>query len=264
MSKVETALEQLFAQVEGYVARATAVHVKRIDELQAALNALQQLQLKEGPPGRDGIDGKDGAPGIDGKDGAPGINGERGAPGEKGLDGLNGKDGNDGAPGIPGDRGADGKDGRDGRDGKDGAPGRDASALDVLPAINPEKSYPAGTWACHAGGLWVAKTTTDGMAGWHCQVEGLASIEITGGDGRNFELKATMSSGKAVSLPFTVPTMLDRGVWREGEYEKGDTVTFGGSAFIAQRDTTDKPETSDAWRLAVKRGRDGRDAGSKK
>jgi hypothetical protein len=35
-------------------------------------------------------------------------------------------------------------------------------------------------------------------------------------------------------------------------------VSFGGSAFIAQRDTTDKPESSDAWRLAVKRGRDGK------
>jgi integrin beta 3 len=55
------------------------------------------------------------------------------------------------------------------------------------------------------------------------------------------------------------PVTIDRGVWREGQYAKGDSVTFGGSSWIAQRDTTDKPETSDAWRLAVKRGRDGKD-----
>lgn len=49
-----------------------------------------------------------------------------------------------------------------------------------------------------------------------------------------------------------------KGVWREGEYKRGDVVTFGGSAFYAKRDTTEKPET-DAWSLFVKRGRDGRD-----
>jgi collagen type III alpha len=53
--------------------------------------------------------------------------------------------------------------------------------------------------------------------------------------------------------------VLDRGVWREGGFKKGDGVSFGGSFFIAQEDTADKPETSKAWRLAVKRGRDGRD-----
>jgi hypothetical protein len=55
------------------------------------------------------------------------------------------------------------------------------------------------------------------------------------------------------------PIVLDRGTYRDGKsYETGDMVSFGGSAFIAQRDTTDKPESSDAWRLAVKRGRDGK------
>lgn len=58
---------------------------------------------------------------------------------------------------------------------------------------------------------------------------------------------------------FRLPGFYDKGVWKEGEsYRKGYAVSFGGSVFIAQRDTTSKPETDDSWRLAVKRGRDGR------
>jgi integrin beta 3 len=55
--------------------------------------------------------------------------------------------------------------------------------------------------------------------------------------------------------------VLDAGVWREGTaYVAGDGVTLGGSFFIAQADTSAKPGKSDEWRLAVKRGTDGRDA----
>lgn len=54
--------------------------------------------------------------------------------------------------------------------------------------------------------------------------------------------------------------VLDRGVWREGTFAKGDGVTWGGSFWIAQADTTSKPESNNSeWRLAVKRGRDGKD-----
>jgi len=57
------------------------------------------------------------------------------------------------------------------------------------------------------------------------------------------------------------PTLADfyRGVWREGAYKKGDACTWGGSLFIAQVDTTTKPESGEEWKLAVKRGRDGKD-----
>jgi hypothetical protein len=62
------------------------------------------------------------------------------------------------------------------------------------------------------------------------------------------------------AFELTFPVVLDRGVYKsESAYAKGDGVSFGGSFFIAQRDTSERPETSDAWRLAVKRGRDGRD-----
>lgn len=58
-----------------------------------------------------------------------------------------------------------------------------------------------------------------------------------------------------------VAVVLDRGVYKDGtEYEPGDGVTWGGSFWIAQQKTTEKPEGSDCWRLAVKRGRAGKDA----
>ena len=54
---------------------------------------------------------------------------------------------------------------------------------------------------------------------------------------------------------------LDQGVFREGTaYLRGDGVTFGGSWWIAQKDApAGKPGMSADWRLAVKKGRDGKD-----
>jgi hypothetical protein len=59
-----------------------------------------------------------------------------------------------------------------------------------------------------------------------------------------------------------VPDLVDKGVYKPGEaYEKGEGVSFGGGFWIAQQDTDTKPgEPGGAWRLAVKAGRDGRDA----
>ena len=62
-------------------------------------------------------------------------------------------------------------------------------------------------------------------------------------------------------FPLRFGSWTDRGVYKaDTAYQAGDGVTWGGSFWIAQRETSDKPETSDAWRLAVKRGRDGKDA----
>lgn len=59
-----------------------------------------------------------------------------------------------------------------------------------------------------------------------------------------------------------LPVVLDRGTYTEGrEYKTGDGVTWAGSFWIAQRATGHKPEGADSgWRLAVKRGRDGKEA----
>lgn len=59
---------------------------------------------------------------------------------------------------------------------------------------------------------------------------------------------------KVIGLP------LDKGVWRQGKYEKSDTVTHGGRTYIADVETEEKPDiTAKDWRLMANRGRDGKD-----
>jgi hypothetical protein len=60
------------------------------------------------------------------------------------------------------------------------------------------------------------------------------------------------------TFSFDMPIVLDRGVWRAREYKAGDAVTWGGSLWIAQKETEAKPDSGEDWRLAVKRGRDAR------
>lgn len=64
------------------------------------------------------------------------------------------------------------------------------------------------------------------------------------------------------SFELELPGFVDKAVWKETEaYRKGDGVTWAGSFWIAERDVPGKPDTADSgWRLAVKRGRDGKDA----
>jgi len=59
---------------------------------------------------------------------------------------------------------------------------------------------------------------------------------------------------------FTVPVVLERGVYKgDRTYERGDAVTADGSYWIAQKDApAGKPGQSPDWRLAVKKGRDGK------
>ncbi|HEY1182196.1 MAG TPA: hypothetical protein VGE56_07835, partial [Rhodocyclaceae bacterium] len=59
----------------------------------------------------------------------------------------------------------------------------------------------------------------------------------------------------------TMPVVVDCGVFKEGHvYTPGDAVTWGGSYWIAQKETGAKPDSAESgWRLAVKKGRDGKD-----
>lgn len=60
---------------------------------------------------------------------------------------------------------------------------------------------------------------------------------------------------------FVAPITIDRGVFKDGSsYVRGDGVSFGGSYWIAQKETGTKPGTDPTWRLAVKKGRDAKDA----
>jgi Collagen triple helix repeat (20 copies) len=157
----------------------------------------------------------------------PGPPGDTGPEGKRGLQGERGEKGERGEPGKPGAMGAAGIDGRNGERGQKGEPGRNASDLTYLQDYAAEQVGRALKTATF--------TTSDG--------------------GRTLR----WAVGETVHEIKTA-IVLDAGVWKEGAaYVTGDGVTLGGSFFIAQADTTAKPGASDDWRLAVKRGNDGRD-----
>lgn len=56
------------------------------------------------------------------------------------------------------------------------------------------------------------------------------------------------------------PVQIYRGVFKEGtEYERGDTVTWGGCQWHCDEPTKTKPD-SEHWTKCVNKGRDGKDA----
>lgn len=91
----------------------------------------------------------------------------------------------------------------------------------------------------------------------------LESFDIElGEDGRTLTVK--MQAGDhLLSKSIKIPSVIDRGVYKSGKYDKGDGVTYGGSFWIAQESgELAAPGTVEAkshWRLAVKKGRDGSD-----
>ncbi|PZL93180.1 phage portal protein [Pantoea graminicola] len=146
-------------------------------------------------------------------------------------------------------------------DGEPGEDGKDALQLEIMPSIDPEKAYQRGTYAIHQGGLWRSYQKTTGMKGWECLVDGISDIVITQRDERNFTVTAIKSSGDRTEKTFSVPVMIYRDIFKDGEkYFPGDSVTWGGSVWYCNEATGDKPgeDGSKGWKLAVKRGRDAR------
>jgi hypothetical protein len=148
-------------------------------------------------------------------------------------DGADGAAGANGKDGLPGERGTDGSNGTDGRDGRDGLPGNQG-----------EKGKDGRDGANGVDGK-------DGL--------GFDDLVVDYDGEREFAFKFQRGA-EVKAFPFTLPLVLDRGVWREGAaYAKGDGVTWAGSFWIAQRDTVAKPDAGNGdFRLAVKRGRDGK------
>ena len=147
------------------------------------------------------------------------------------------------------------------KDGDPGEDGRDALQIEILPGINTEKSYIRGTYAIHLGGLWRSHQKTIGMNGWECVVDGISDISITQDEERHFTVSAIKSSGEKSEKTFSVPVMIYRDIFKEGQkYYPGDNVTWGGSVWYCHEETGDKPgeDGSKGWKLAVKRGRDAR------
>ena len=159
----------------------------------------------------------------------PGPAGEVGPEGKRGLQGERGepgKQGERGEPGKAGPTGSAGADGKDGERGQKGEPGRNAADLTLLQEYIDQRVERMVEAA--------SVTTPDG--------------------GRTLRWSL---GGKVHAIKTAI--VLDAGIWKEGAYSVGDGVTSGGSFWIAQTETTAKPGKSDDWRLAVKRGTDGRD-----
>ncbi len=210
---------------------------------------------RDGRDGSDGMQGKDGAPGLRGEPGVDGIPGERGPRGEKGDRGERGERGEKGDPGQSGREGKDGKDGRDGRDGINGNDGRDAAQIDVLEEISEGRVYARGTWARRDSGLW----RFTGVE-WQCIIDGVKEIDVEQIDERSFRICTVYSSGTKSYRDFNVNSLIYREVWEPKSYSIGDCVTWDGSMWVAMRSASelDKPGESTAFRLAVKRGRNGK------
>lgn len=243
-------------------------------EVEKAVSAIPAP--KDGKDGFDGADGRD-APTID--DLSPIIS-EAVAKAVAEIpipkDGQDGRDGKDGASvddmtptimeavakavsEIPVPK--DGRDGIDGKDGADGQDGRDGVSL-------------AGALIDRKGNLVV--TLSDGTTRDLGDVVGKDGVPGTPGkdgvDGVGWDdMDASYDGERTVTFrwqkdervivrEFVMPVVLDRGVFKQGEaYAAGDGVTWAGSFWIAQEETNEKPDSGKGWRLAVKRGRDGKD-----
>lgn len=156
----------------------------------------------------------------------PGPAGPRGEPGPPGEPGV------PGAVGPAGEKGLDGTDGRDGQPGVPGVAGRDGAVGER------------------------GQNGQDGAPGRDGTLEGARLEQV---DERTWRL--LRADGTPLSGVHTTPAVLDRGVYQAGRtYAKGDGVTFGGSFWIAQDATSEKPgDGATKWRLAVKAGRAGKD-----
>lgn len=152
---------------------------------------------------------------------------------------------------------------------EDGEPGRDALQIEILPYIDPDRTYARGTYASHRGGVLRAARTTDYLdtlkdgetvetKGWQVVLNGIAEQLVEQIDERTFAVKSVSTSGAVVEKKIAMPVMIYRGIWREAEYQRGDTTTWAGSLWHCEKPTKEKPGTGPDWRLAAKRGADGK------
>lgn len=221
-----------------------AADVAKQVELVATLVATAEEKLaevKDGLPGAPGEPGTKGDPGAPGKDGASVVGIRR--QGDAVVFELSDKsiheiELRDGAPGAPGE------------------PGKDGTGL-------------AGALIDRKGQLVV--TLTDGKAielGEVCGRDGepgapgfsLDDFDVEQIDSKSMLLSFRRGDLK-VERTLRLPGLQYREVFKEGEaYQRDDAVTYNGCMWIALKDTSATPGEEDSgWRLAVKKGRDGRD-----
>ena len=203
--------------------------------------------------GRDGVDGEDGAPGCNGEKGADGIDGSSVT-----LEDVRPlieaevkkiptpKDGKDGAPGPKGDKGETGP------IGEKGSPGVGVSDIH----IDQEGTLKVKTsdGKVHDCGVVVGPEGPAGRDGF-----GFDDFRLEHDGERTVKFIWEKDEARRES-PVKFPIPIHRDVYQpEKQYERGDVVTYGGSQWTAQRDTSERPGSENSgWMLSVKRGRDGK------
>lgn len=257
----------------------------------ALLSTPDRIELLKGVPGDRGEKGEPGPAGPQGEKGeagAQGPQGEKGEPGpagERGPQGEKGDRGEDASPeavakalladpgaaaalrGVAGAQGERGEPGPAGPQGERGAPGEagPAGRSVTLEELLPHAKAWFADWALGfernaqevleraAARIPKPADGKDGFGFEHLEFEQLGERAAVLRFRRGDEVK---------SFDIKLPGFVYRNVYVEGmAYDRGDTVTRGGSLWMAMRDVApgEVPgrEDSGAWRLAVKKGSDG-------
>lgn len=272
-------IKAMMAELAPVIREFTAASIQPVLE---RLDVVEKLKPIKGEPGLPGADGKDADPLTQ----------------EQVLDALRAMQGTiidtvksfltDNPP-------PPGKDGIDGVDGKDADPVPAGMVADAVRALLPgmieeavghylEKHPPV----VERGLPGEDGTNGVGLAGALIDRDGNLVITLSNGEakqlgpvvGRNAEpglgfedmTEELADDGRTIIRRYsrgdqvkefrhTLSVVLDRGIYKsETTYQPGDGVTWAGSFWIAQEATTEKPDGGKGWRLAVKRGRDGKDA----
>lgn len=144
-----------------------------------------------------------------------------------------------------------------GKDGKDGSDGISVVSLkvdesgDLIVRTSDGKEEKAGHVVGQKG-----EPGADGF--------GFDDLSVVFDGERSFSFAFVKGDRKKEFGPFPVPHMIHRGVYAEGrQYLRGDAVTWGGSCWVAIKDTRSKPgergNGDTGWLLAVKAGQPGKD-----
>lgn len=164
---------------------------------------------------------------------------------------LKGEKGDAGEPGRDGEKGADGKDGADGAGLADAVIDREGQL--ILTMTNGQTK---------TLGVVIGKDGEKGLDG----ADGRDGIDGVGFDDLDLVetdegLTLRAVRGEVVK-EWALPVVFYRGVFSaDASYRKGNSVTWGGSLWIAEKDAPEgKPDTPESgWRLAVKKGQNGKD-----
>lgn len=163
------------------------------------------------------------------------------------------------------EKGEKGDDGTQGEPGAPGEPGKSVTLADIEPLLKSMQAEWALDFERRAQDLFQKaidaipkpKDGKDGKDG----ADGIGWDDMTvEHDGKRTVTLKWVKGETETSADIIFPVPLDAGFYKEGmPVQQGDGVTFGGSYWIAQKDTTTKPEIGNPdWRLAVKKGRDAR------